>query len=497
MNDLIKNLIEQLRATSGGTKLIALMGGASFLAIIALVAVVSKKSDLNATLFMNLTSSEATKVATALNAEGIEFLVSTSSPYFINVDEGDRTRAQAVAFASNALASSPAGIQTASGMGSVFSSADQRGQVVDKLNEEEIELMLVALSFVERASVRIHKPAKSAINNRDMKPMSIGVVVGVTGIPTPEQERSLAALVANSTGAASENITITDDNGNSLFDTSARSDQQGINKELLNYSFDWDEKTTQRANQWLSQNYGPDMISVMVKSEWDFDQSVERVESSPASVVTMQTDNETSRAARGQGGGIPGIGSTAGELKADPETTKQSSITSRPLIKRTDKVINQPRIKQLNVALTLHSSLADDKENIEQAVMGLVGFDKLRKDSMSTVVRDLYTLPLDEEAAVEETEPTSAPNPMLETLLRRGVEVLTASIFILVLMKSLKSAGKGQAAKVAGAKAQAEAEMDVELLARASVDELLKSDPERVGEVLSSWARGEQTVGSK
>ena len=40
MNDLIKNLAEQLRNTSGGTKLIAMMGGASFLTIIALVAVV-------------------------------------------------------------------------------------------------------------------------------------------------------------------------------------------------------------------------------------------------------------------------------------------------------------------------------------------------------------------------------------------------------------------------------------------------------------------------
>ena len=86
---------------------------------------------------------------------------------------------------------------------------------------------------------------------------------------------------------------------------------------------------------------------------------------------------------------------------------------------------------------------------------------------------------------------------MLETLLRRGVEVLTASIFILVLMKSLKSSGKTGSAKSAETQADAESEMDMELLARASVDELLKSDPERVGEVLSSWARGEQTVGSK
>ena len=53
MNELISNLLESLRGTSAGTKLVAFLGGASFLVIIGLAAVVSNRPDYQI-LFTNL-----------------------------------------------------------------------------------------------------------------------------------------------------------------------------------------------------------------------------------------------------------------------------------------------------------------------------------------------------------------------------------------------------------------------------------------------------------
>ena len=74
-------------------------------------------------------------------------------------------------------------------------------------------------------------------------------------------------------------------------------------------------------------------------------------------------------------------------------------------------------------------------------------------------------------------------------------------------MRSLKK-GKSAKQQEAEAKAKAEAEaaeaaeeepeveIDPEVLARRQVEELLESDPEKVGEILSSWAREETSVGA-
>ena len=90
------------------------------------------------------------------------------------------------------------------------------------------------------------------------------------------------------------------------------------------------------------------------------------------------------------------------------------------------------------------------------------------------------------------TEEPSAPSPMMETLLRRGVEIVTALVFLALLFKSLRSSSK--AADEDSAVAKPEDGIDPELLARAHVEELLKSDPEKIGSILSSWARDERPL---
>jgi hypothetical protein len=82
-------------------------------------------------------------------------------------------------------------------------------------------------------------------------------------------------------------------------------------------------------------------------------------------------------------------------------------------------------------------------------------------------------------------------------LLQRGIEIAAAVAFLFLLFKTLKSAGK---APNAGKPATADgAEMDerqLEMLAKSEIEELVKSDPQRVSTILSRWAAEEETVGA-
>jgi len=106
--------------------------------------------------------------------------------------------------------------------------------------------------------------------------------------------------------------------------------------------------------------------------------------------------------------------------------------------------------------------------------------------------------PAETEETPEETE--SGVMVLVEKYMQRGVEILVALVFIILLLKSLKGAKTSSKARGA-ARAQAaaaEAEIDPELLARAQVEDLLRADPERVGEILSAWVRDEAgTAGVK
>ena len=91
----------------------------------------------------------------------------------------------------------------------------------------------------------------------------------------------------------------------------------------------------------------------------------------------------------------------------------------------------------------------------------------------------------------------------MELLLTRGVEIVAALAFVLVLLKSLKGpksagakGGSGARGGAGGADTEPQVELDPALVARAQIDELVKSNPRKVGEILSRWA-SEDTVGAR
>lgn len=192
--------------------------------------------------------------------------------------------------------------------------------------------------------------------------------------------------------------------------------------------------------------------------------------------------------------GTPPAGSSASPLM---EKTSEETKSYAPSTKREQRVRVVPELKRLSVALFVDQAV-QDPARLEEAVKTAVGFSEERSDAFSSVVLPFATPPTVEapEGAAPEAAP-AAPNPLLEMLLQRGIEIVSAVVFLVLLLKTLKGSKKAAASAAAEASAaEAGPKVDPELLARAQIDELLKSDPAKVGEILSRWAR-EEPVASR
>ena len=131
MNALLKNLLDQLKGTSAGAKLVALLVGASMLAVVGIAAFVANKPHYEMA-FTQLEDHEVAKVAKALADAGVAFEVSQPpGPYAVFVDRAARSRALAAAYGAGALDRSLKGILAdESGVTSVFMSSSERAQSV-------------------------------------------------------------------------------------------------------------------------------------------------------------------------------------------------------------------------------------------------------------------------------------------------------------------------------------------------------------------------------
>ena len=514
MNDVINNLFESLKGTSIGTKLIALMGGVSFLAMIGLVAVVSNRTDFQMT-FSNLNDHEVATVSKALADAGIPFSVSSHpAPFNVYVDEETRHDAFAAVYGAGALDQPLGGILANGGIQSVFASSEERKQGVRKREWGEVEAMLMTLDFVTSATVRT-SPGVASPMSRNAPPTTASVSLGTTAPLSAEQKDNVARITSNALGVGREHLQVTDHDGKTIF-SGAESNEEGFrNQDARELEALFDQRLADRASEALELMLGPDKAHVVVTSEWNYEQTTSETESSTGKGVLLEEmTNSTERPIAGAGpgggaGGIAGIssnvaisdGTTNGPTATGTtqlETTSESTKKFAPLIKTEKRVSVIPKIKRLSVALFVDDEMvpADGMAEIEDVVRVAVGFDSTRDTFKSA--RQSFFVPETPEAPATEEEPASPPNPMIENLMRRGVEIVSALVFVFILLKSLKTSTKSASAgESGGANADDGGEIDHELLARANVDELLKSDPDRVGEILSSWARGEDLVESK
>jgi flagellar biosynthesis/type III secretory pathway M-ring protein FliF/YscJ len=239
--------------------------------------------------------------------------------------------------------------------------------------------------------------------------------------------------------------------------------------------------------------------------------------------VAVQVDSKETQTPLGSGSGVGGpAGVTANaptefgnESAAVPAVasssmpsvskTKDNKTTYEASRSRTQTVRTVPRLERLYVSLVLDESLAARKTEIQKIVEAAVGFDAERQDVIGVtttafVAPDVAT----GEPAGQGTTPGTAPvedegpSAMTQLLIERGVEIAAAVAFLALLFTSLRGSRKASAeaasAGTATGSSSSEPSIDPEVLARAQIDELVRTDPRKVGEILSRWVDEKSTA---
>jgi flagellar biosynthesis/type III secretory pathway M-ring protein FliF/YscJ len=502
MKDRFLELLELFKTARPATRLTLVVSTLAVLAVATASSWLASRPDL-VQLWSGLSSAEAAEYKSALAQAGIPFRSSPPPENGIWVDSTQRSLAEAqVALAG--YRPSAKGIQvTDGGIDSAFMSSRSRDQMADKREWQECEVQLEHLSFVERATV-----CSSGGDNS---------LFGGAKDPT------VATLVRTRFNVPLANITIVDERGSLLHDGSD-ANRSAPSGDLFAQKRRYDADAELRANRALEQALGKGLAQVIVNSVWVYDdfetikESVLPDESAVLFESTAETKNPTGKTFSGGAAGLssnikqdygneaaaPGLasGDSAGPSSKNEE---KRSVVGRSTEHRTTKT---PRITRLSVALVADESVAGNLKSLEGMVKAAVGFDTTRNDyfesyatKLASVMRDEKGLPV----PPKEPEPLAAPNEYLQLAIEHGVELLAALAFIIVLFKSLRGAksargtaaattvrgsGSGRAGGHAGLDEQDDGldDLDPELLARVQVEQLVRSDPERVSEILAQWA---------
>jgi len=497
-------------------------------------------------LWSGLTAAEAADYKNALAQAGIPFRSSPPPENGIWVDSS----AQAMAEAQVALGGykpKTKGIQvTDGGAASAFLSARSRQQMADKREWQECELQLESLDFVERATVATSGSDHSAFGP-DEDP-TISVTLGLThGVQLdPSQSRTVATLVRGRFNVPLENITVVDERGNLLHDGAENGN--GMSKdELFNQKRRHDADSERRANRALELALGKGRAYVTVSSEWTYDEMESITESAlpEASTPYYQSKQKSemknpaapvggpaglsSNITQDFGNETAGIDANGGSGPTENrETTETRSIVGRSTEHR---MVRTPRITRLSIALVSDESVSTDLASLENMVKAAVGYEKTRGDQFESFSTSLASIERDEEGnplPPVEPEPIELPNRYLELAIEHGVELVAALGFLFVLFKSLKGASRARSTAGGGENGgdgsgggnsapgvletnvisaggvatgkkmvipsphlldeEQLAQIDPEILARAQVEELVRSDPERVTDILKQWA---------
>ncbi len=514
MNDLFQKLSASLKGTSGGTRAIVALVGLALVTVAGLAATVANRPHFELA-FSGLTDHELALVARALAEAGVEFEQSQPpGPFVIYVDESERSRAYRAAYGAGALDKPLEGILSDAGVASVFNSAEERAQGVRKREWQEMEGMLEELDFVTAARVRTAATSTSPLAGQSSLAPTASVTLRLAGgeALTRAQAETVANLVSRGLGIQKSDLMISDQSGRALYAGTEENGEGRAVTDMLAHQAEHDRRLALEANSVLAEILGPNKARVTVSSEWDFAHSTLRRDTTEKGTVVQETKTNSEKPL---GGSAAGSGVTAGlssntldpdapsapaagtspVASAEPLMEKTSEETKKysPSVSREERVRMVPELKRLSVALFLDQSVSDPAP-LEEAIKAAVGFDAERADEFRSVVLPFAVPAVASDAtegAAAPAEPSALMDGLLGKLLERGIEIASAVVFLVLLFRTLKGtkkAARGAAASEAGANDEG---VDAELLARAQVDELLKSDPAKVGEILSRWAREE------
>jgi len=530
MKQVLSNLWAQFVAAGAPARWAALAVVAVFAGVSGFQVYQAKNPHFEV-LLSGLDDSAFNRAVSALANKGIRYRTTMPpGPYSVFVESAKRYEAQIAVDLDGNLAGPSRGIDAeVGGTAAMFLGSRERDQRSEKRDWQETEKQLETLVWVSRASVKVSGSTSSTLFGRKRDDRRASAVLSLRGGLNPDivQRRTLATIISNSTGVPLTHVTVTDQNGNMLF---SGGDEHSVESQLA-IERAWQSELERKLQALLDQSFGPGLTLIGVNGQWKHvrQESVEETldpSKRPKSKRTLKVEGSSSGTnIGGPAGQFANIAegqaaATRGGSESGSSSTSESE-ESYAFGSRTTHMVAQPHVLEwMSLSLVVDDSIKDKLEAAEKAVKGWSGFDAQRGDNFDAVALTLHGLTRDGDGKPVLPEPEAPPepkSPLLGQLLEHGIEIVAAVAFLILLGRTLKSAQQSaKSSKVVSATTTidleagiatvklddngkpmlgdllAEEDIDLDMLARKHVEDLLEKEPEKVSALLSRWALGEQ-----
>jgi len=307
-------------------------------------------------------------------------------------------------------------------------------QFVEQVNfqrglEGELERSIQSIAAVDVARIHLAIP-KPSVFVRDQQKPTASVLLNLRPGRTldAQQVSAVVHLVASSVpNLPTTNVTVVDQNGNLLSDTTKKMGAKNLDPEQLKYVEEIQQSIVKRVESIISPIVGSKNVRAEASAEIDFSVQEQAAETykpnqqpDAAAVRSMQS-NET-KSANGEAAGVPGALSnqpppaatapiTTEATNADangqptnsaPPTNTEKNLTTNYEVDKTVSYRQQPMggVKRLNVAVVVNNMpvvdkktgkvsyralTAAEKTQINDLAMQAMGFNKERGDSLAIV----------------------------------------------------------------------------------------------------------------
>lgn len=313
-------------------------------------------------------------------------------------------------------------------------------QFVEQVNfqralEGELERSIQSMAAVQAARIHLAIP-KNSVFVRDQQKPTASVLLNLHPgrILDPQQVSAIVHLVASSVpDMPIANVTVVDQNGNLLSDTSKKSKGSNLDPSQLKYVDELQQNIARRVESIIAPIVGAKNVHAEASAEVDFSTLEQAAESykpnqAPDAITVRSMQSSESQSGGGTGAmGVPGALSNQPPAPATaPLTTdnaanaaagatggsqgnSQKNVTTNYEVDKTIRYTQQAMggIKRLSVAVVVNNMQVVDKKGkvsyrpltdaekkqINDLAMQAMGFNKERGDSLSVVNSSFATEP--------------------------------------------------------------------------------------------------------
>lgn len=351
-------------------------------------------------------------------------------------------------------------------------------QFVEQVNfqralEGELERSVQSISAVEGAKIHLAIP-KATVFVRDQQKPTASVLLNLRGGRSldAQQVGAIVHLVASSVpDLPTANVTVVDQNGNLLSDTSKKMGANNLDATQIKYIDDMQQSIVKRVESIIAPIVGAKNVRAESSVEIDFASVEQAAESykpnqNPDETAIRSLQNSESKTTNGAGeaAGVPGAlsnqppaNATAPIVAADGTAASGTAVAATPVssqkntttnfeVDKTVRYTQQPMggVKRINVAVVVNNMqvvdakgkvtyrplTAAEKTQINDLAMQAMGFNKERGDSL-TVVNSSFA-----ENPVEKLEDVPLwKNPEVIEYAKDALRFLVGMIVLMMLYK--------------------------------------------------------------